>query len=182
MRWRKEKSVLLLEAELRFLGRQLVKILSSSFSSDGNFTITEIPIGGRGKSCIQEGVTLGVTDFPHISAREVGRFWWNLTKKRGGRRGDRGVGCAKFRTAFNCSLVTAVKLKAGEFFSRPLQILKSLFHIIDTQRHKFLRWDRHECRYHSTVTMGINKNKKKSCYCPSHEDIGWARRCTSTHF
>jgi len=49
MRWRKEKSVLLPKAELRFLGRQLVKILSSYFASDENFTFTEFPKGEREK-------------------------------------------------------------------------------------------------------------------------------------
>jgi hypothetical protein len=49
MRRGKEKSVLLLKTEIRFLGHQLVKILSSPFSSDDNFTFTEVPKGEREK-------------------------------------------------------------------------------------------------------------------------------------
>jgi len=49
MRWRKEKYVMLLKAELRFLGRPVVKILSSPFSSDDKFTFTEFPKGEKEK-------------------------------------------------------------------------------------------------------------------------------------
>jgi hypothetical protein len=50
MRYEKEKSVLLLKAELRLLGRPLVKILSFPFSSDENFNFNEFPKGEREKA------------------------------------------------------------------------------------------------------------------------------------
>jgi hypothetical protein len=129
MRRRKEKSMLLLKDKIRFLGRPLVKILSSPFSSDDNFTFTEFPKresetqhrGGRNSWCPRPSAC--------FSARN-GQILKNSDKKKV---------CAKFLTTFSCSLVTAIKLKAKEFFARPLQILKSQFHIIDTQRQKFLR-------------------------------------------
>jgi hypothetical protein len=106
--------VLLLQTELRFISRPLVKILGSPVSSDDNLTFTEFPKGEWEKQHTGGGNSWCARPSAYFSTKNG-----KVSKKS-----DKKNVCTMFHTTFSCSLAKAIKLKAKEFFARLLQILK----------------------------------------------------------